>query len=71
MEKARAWVIEAKDKLAMRELDILEPVSYTHLTSSRNFMISMIIPNISTQPPIHKRGNSILCRTLFPLFLSS
>lgn len=27
MEKARAWVIEAKDKLAMRELDILEPGS--------------------------------------------
>ena len=28
MEKARAWVIEAKDKLAMRELDILEPGDY-------------------------------------------
>ena len=28
MEKSRALVIESKDKLAMRELDILEPGDY-------------------------------------------
>ena len=38
MEKARAWVIEAKDKLAMRELDILEPGDYEVLLKTEEVL---------------------------------